>query len=58
MASLRKFWRDERGTETVEWAVIIGLIAVGAIVTAAIIGGKVTNAFNGLNESMTGGLFD
>ena len=38
MATLRRFWRDEAGTETVEWAIIIGLIAVGAIVTALAIG--------------------
>ena len=56
MKTMWKFLKDERGTETVEWAIIIGLIAVGAIVTAVLIGNKVNNAFTGLNANMTGGL--
>ena len=57
MKTMLKFLKDERGTETVEWAIIIGLIAVGAILTAGVIGSKVNNSFTGLNANMTGGLF-
>jgi Flp pilus assembly pilin Flp len=44
--------RDERGTETVEWAIIIGVIAVGAIAFAATIGGHVYNSFEGLATAL------
>jgi len=35
------FLRDERGTETLEWGLVCGLIVVGAIVAIASIGPKV-----------------
>ncbi|MFC1761625.1 Flp family type IVb pilin [Planctomycetota bacterium] len=54
---LRKLWADERGTETVEWAIIIGLIAVAAIAVVAVIGKKVENSFKGLNTGMTASEF-
>lgn len=52
MATLRRFLGDESGTETVEWAIVIGLIATGAIVMALAIGGKVMEAFTDLNNGM------
>jgi Flp pilus assembly pilin Flp len=33
--------RDDRGTETLEWGLVCGLIVVGAIVAIASIGPKV-----------------
>ncbi len=30
-AAVKRFINDERGTETVEWAIMIGLIAVASI---------------------------
>jgi len=35
------FLRDERGTETLEWGLVCGLIVVGAIVAISSIGPKV-----------------
>jgi len=49
---LRKFWADDRGTETVEWAIIIGLIATGAVTLAVLIGGHVTDAFTNLETAL------
>ncbi len=51
MKTVLKFLRDERGTETVEWAIIIGLIAVGAITFAGLIGQHVYDAFSGLSDA-------
>ena len=48
MKTFLRFLKDERGTETVEWAIIIGLIAVGAITLALTIGTDVTRAFTNL----------
>lgn len=42
---LKKFIRDEQGLETVEYAIILGLIVVATITLITTIGGKVSNAF-------------
>jgi Flp pilus assembly pilin Flp len=55
-STMNMFWRllkDERGTETVEWAIVIGLIAMGAILLATSIGGSVTRAFTNLDNEMS-----
>ena len=54
MQTVLRFLKDERGTETVEWAIIIGLIAVGAIAAAAEIGTHVTTAFETLDAALDG----
>lgn len=48
MSHLRRFWSDERGTETVEWAIMIGLIAVASIAFILTIGQWVTAQFSAL----------
>jgi len=55
MKTLRKLWKDERGTETVEWAIILGIIAVGAIALMGTIGTWVQNSFQGLADAVTAG---
>ncbi len=52
MKRVLRFFRDERGTETVEWAIMVGLIAVAAIGLVLLIGGHVTRAFTGLETGM------
>ncbi|MBN2270320.1 MAG: Flp family type IVb pilin [Sedimentisphaerales bacterium] len=51
-AMVRKFLRDEQGTETVEWAIIIGIIAVGAIAFMATIGQWVYDQFQYLSNGI------
>jgi Flp pilus assembly pilin Flp len=51
MKTVLRFLRDERGTETVEWAIIIGLIAAGAIGLAVAIGDDVERAFQNLESA-------
>jgi Flp pilus assembly pilin Flp len=44
--AIQRFFRDERGTETLEWGLICGLIVVGAIAAITVIGPKVTELWN------------
>jgi len=48
MELVKRFIRDEQGLETVEYAVILGLICVAAIAAIALVGPRITNAFNSL----------
>ena len=52
MKMVLRFLRDERGTETVEWAIMVGLIAVAAIATVILIGQHVTTTFQNLETQM------
>jgi len=54
MKAVKRFLRDEQGTETVEWAIIIGIIAVGAIALMATIGTWVQDQFQALADAITG----
>ncbi len=54
-AAVKRFVNDERGTETVEWAIMIGLIAVASIGLIYGIGqwvqGKFTELHTGLGDA-------
>ena len=52
MKTVRRFLRDEQGTETVEWAIIIGIIAVGSIAFIASIGSWVQDKFSTLDGAI------
>jgi pilus assembly protein Flp/PilA len=54
MATLAKFWSDEEGLETVEYAIIAGLIVVGTIVTIVSIGTWVSGKFTAINAALAG----
>ena len=49
---LARFAKDERGTETLEWGLVCGLIVVGAITMIALIGPKVTDMWNDVNNEI------
>ena len=51
-ALVKKFVKDERGLETVEYAIIAGLIVVGTIVTIASIGTWVSAKFTELENGL------
>ena len=51
----RKFVTDEQGLETVEYAVIAGLIVVGAIATISAIGFWVATRFQQLETALSSG---
>jgi len=52
MKSIISFLKDESGTETLEWGLVCGLIVVGAITAIALIGPKVTNMWNDVNNQI------
>lgn len=52
MKAVMRFLNDERGTETVEWAIMIGLIAVASIAIIAGIGLWVQNKFSSLSNGL------
>jgi len=41
MKTLARLFKDESGTETLEWGLVCGLIVIGAIVAITSIGPKV-----------------
>ena len=49
---VRRFISDDRGTETLEWGLVCGLIVVGAIVAISSIGPKVTKMWNDANTAI------
>jgi len=49
---LRKFWKDEQGTETVEWGIMAGLIVGGLVGIVAAIGGWAHDALDGLKSEL------
>jgi Flp pilus assembly pilin Flp len=58
MELFKRFLRDEKGLETVEYAIILGLIVAATITVIIAIGGKVLNAFENANDNMTGNGFN
>ncbi len=51
---MKRFFKDERGLETVEYAIIAGLITVAAIATITLVGTQVNTMFNALLTALTG----
>jgi len=52
MKGIIAFLKDDAGTETLEWGLVCGLIVVGAITAIALIGPKVTNMWNDVNNQI------
>jgi Flp pilus assembly pilin Flp len=52
MRKIAAFWKDDSGTETLEWGLVCGLIVVGAITMIALIGPKVTDMWNDMNNAV------
>ena len=50
--TLKRFCRDEKGLETVEYAIIVGLIVAGTIATISAIGTWVSGRFTGLQTDL------
>ena len=53
MKTLVSFLKDEKGLETVEWAVIAALIVAGIVGVVTTLGGNVLTAFTTLRDSTT-----
>ena len=50
--ALHRFARDERGTETLEWGLVCGLIIIGAISAIVLIGPKMTDMWGDVNNEI------
>jgi Flp pilus assembly pilin Flp len=51
LETIRRFARDEKGLETVEYAIILGIIVVATIGLITQIGGWVNAQFQGLVDA-------
>jgi Flp pilus assembly pilin Flp len=49
---LRRLVREERGTETLEWGLVCGLIVIGSIVAITAVGPKVKTLWDNINASL------
>ena len=52
---LKRFWNDEQGLETVEYAIITGLIVAATITAIGLLGAWVTGQFNTVNTTVGAG---
>jgi len=44
--------RDDRGTETMEWGLVCGLVVIGAIAAIVLIGPKVKTQWETINAAL------
>jgi Flp pilus assembly pilin Flp len=51
-ALIKKFWRNEKGLETIEYAIMIALIVAGLIAVVAAIGTWVLGQFTDLQTEL------
>jgi len=55
MQGIERFWKEEEGTEVVEWALVASLIvAIGAGMFATL-GGDITTVMTAIGTTLTGG---
>jgi len=52
-ALIKKFWADEKGLETIEYAIMIALIVAGLIAVVGAIGTWVKGQFDALQTELT-----
>lgn len=53
LSVLKQFCREERGMETVEWAVLAALIVGSLVTVVTALGTNVLNAFTALKNATT-----
>ena len=53
-ACVKRLLTDERGTEVVEWSIILGTIAVAVLILLVALGGWVFGVFSALNNHFAG----
>jgi pilus assembly protein Flp/PilA len=47
------FMKDESGQDLIEYALVAGLIGLGAVVAMTGLSGKISNAFNTVGNNLT-----
>ncbi len=53
MEKLLRFFKEEEGTELVEWAVMVALLVTGVILVVTALGGRVSTLFQDLVTALT-----
>lgn len=56
-ALLNALWRDESGQDLIEYVALAALIAVIAIATIRLVGQKVNNGYNSVEQALSGDPF-
>jgi pilus assembly protein Flp/PilA len=51
--ALTDFMKDESGQDLIEYALVAGLIGLGAVVAMTGLSGKIGNAFNTVGNNLT-----
>jgi pilus assembly protein Flp/PilA len=51
-ATLYRLWREEEGQDLVEYALLIVLVALGAVVAMRSLASAISNAFNNAAENL------
>ncbi len=49
---LKSLYRDERGLTTVEWAILVGIVAAIAVTGASVIRNGITSATSTINTNL------
>jgi len=52
LSRIKQFWKDESGLETVEYAIITGLIVAATITAIGILGAWVSAQFTNVNTTV------
>jgi len=52
MRTLRNFWTDERGLETAEWALLLGIVVLAGVMAAVGARGFISQIFGDLNTQL------
>lgn len=50
---LKRFFAEEEGQTLVEYGLLVALIALVVIAVLSVLGKKVANTFNGVNDQLT-----
>jgi len=51
--AVASFVKDESGQDLIEYALVAGLIGLGAVVAMTSLSGKISNAFNSIGSQIT-----
>ena len=57
MRLLRRFWKEESGSETVEYGLVLSLVALAAFAGIEAAGGAIATMWSGLETQLCSALF-
>jgi pilus assembly protein Flp/PilA len=54
MNIIRQFVRDDQGADLIEYALLVGLIALAAVTALGVLGGSITTLFTSISTTLDG----